>query len=71
MARDPPASSISPRYPRKSIEIMALEYKTNPVIAVGPDIFPRAFISPITCTNALQNYTLHKIRQTHVNIVTI
>ncbi|WVZ18606.1 hypothetical protein V8G54_005928 [Vigna mungo] len=56
--REPPASSISPRYPKNSIEIMALEYKSNPVSAVGTDIFPSAFISAITCTNALQNYKL-------------
>lgn len=30
------------------MEIMALEYKTKPVIAVGPDIFPMAFISSKT-----------------------
>lgn len=35
---------------------MALEYKSNPVSAVGTDIFPSALISAMTCTNALQNY---------------
>jgi hypothetical protein len=48
MERDPPASCVSPRWPRKSIEIIALEYKSNPVIAVGHDILPIAFISSIT-----------------------
>jgi hypothetical protein len=48
MERDPPASCVSPRWLRKSIEIIALEYKSNPVIAVGNDILPIAFISSIT-----------------------